>query len=502
MTMVRWGRWMPLLAAALSIAAASIWMNALQLQPVDDAFISFRAAVHLAQGQGPVFNPGERVESATSPLWVALLALLSRLGIDPTSSAVPLGLLAAGGGAALSAALAAELAGPLAALLAAITLAALPAWNCWPGTGMEIPLAGLAIAAATLVALRARSRRGAAAAGALAAAAALARPEAIVVVPVVVWAAGVAPRDQRGRAGAALIAAGLPLAAMFIARRVYFGAWVPNTYVAKREGLGLEALWRGASYVVWFALFHAALLFAVARAALRGGPSRLLAALCLAFAGAVVWDGGDHFPWGRLLAPALPVACALLGSELVVLPRRAITVPAALVASLVLQFVVPDRFPVFGPRRGRVRLWAEGGVVRYAIEAGHALATLPQGRVATLVIGAVGYFSGQAILDMVGLADAHIARTPHLPGIKPGHDHADVDYVLASRPEWVLFVPQLAPFTVTPEMEDEWLVRHQDYFLAALLLERDPRFRRDYRALDVRLDNGRHLRIWRRADLR
>ena len=40
----------------------------------DDAFISFRYAENLAGGNGPVYNPGERVEGYTSFLWVLLLA--------------------------------------------------------------------------------------------------------------------------------------------------------------------------------------------------------------------------------------------------------------------------------------------------------------------------------------------------------------------------------------------------------------------------------------------
>src|SRR5262245_33211087 len=37
---------------------------------VDDIFISMRFAANLAKGRGPVFNPGERVEGFSTPLWV------------------------------------------------------------------------------------------------------------------------------------------------------------------------------------------------------------------------------------------------------------------------------------------------------------------------------------------------------------------------------------------------------------------------------------------------
>jgi hypothetical protein len=40
----------------------------------DDAMISLRYAANLAQGQGLVWNPGERVEGFTNPLMVFLMA--------------------------------------------------------------------------------------------------------------------------------------------------------------------------------------------------------------------------------------------------------------------------------------------------------------------------------------------------------------------------------------------------------------------------------------------
>ena len=43
-------------------------------QFLDDAFITFRAAENLADGRGASFNPGERVQTCTTPLYVLLLA--------------------------------------------------------------------------------------------------------------------------------------------------------------------------------------------------------------------------------------------------------------------------------------------------------------------------------------------------------------------------------------------------------------------------------------------
>lgn len=55
----------------------------------DDAFITFRFAQHLSNGEGLVWNPGsERVEGFTSLLHVVLLALGLKLGLQPDSFSV------------------------------------------------------------------------------------------------------------------------------------------------------------------------------------------------------------------------------------------------------------------------------------------------------------------------------------------------------------------------------------------------------------------------------
>lgn len=44
---------------------------------IDDAYITFRYARNLLEGNGPVFNPGQRVLGTTTPLYMGLLAVVS-----------------------------------------------------------------------------------------------------------------------------------------------------------------------------------------------------------------------------------------------------------------------------------------------------------------------------------------------------------------------------------------------------------------------------------------
>lgn len=57
----------------------------------DDAYISFRTAHNLAEGNGMVVNPGEWIFVVTSPLWVLLLAGMRAVVHDTVLASVILG---------------------------------------------------------------------------------------------------------------------------------------------------------------------------------------------------------------------------------------------------------------------------------------------------------------------------------------------------------------------------------------------------------------------------
>ena len=61
--------------------------------PFDDDFILYRYARNLVEGQGPVFQPGERVEGFTSPLTVLLLAWGLRLGLAARTASLLISIL-------------------------------------------------------------------------------------------------------------------------------------------------------------------------------------------------------------------------------------------------------------------------------------------------------------------------------------------------------------------------------------------------------------------------
>lgn len=88
----------PTLFVLASLAAAAV-LFAVQVSQFfflsDDSYITFRYVRHVAQGFGPVWNPGERVEGYSSPLWLVLTALSLKLGWRLSSSLPSVGSPAA-----------------------------------------------------------------------------------------------------------------------------------------------------------------------------------------------------------------------------------------------------------------------------------------------------------------------------------------------------------------------------------------------------------------------
>ena len=132
----------PLGTALLAIAliVCVVWAVAWWPNTIDDAYITYRYAANVAHGHGAVYNPGERVEGFSSPLWLAILAVPARLGADPEPVSKVLGLVF-GLTALLVLGLALIRSGarPGLAGAAALMIAAFPTLHLYLVSGMETP---------------------------------------------------------------------------------------------------------------------------------------------------------------------------------------------------------------------------------------------------------------------------------------------------------------------------------------------------------------------------
>ena len=206
--------------------------------PLDDSWIHFQLARNVAEGHGFAYNPGVPVSGSTAPLWTLLLAgLFKAAGVYP-AWAKAAGIAAALGAAWLARRLCLTWTGDPALGLTAALSTVWSAPMVWGAlSGMEVTLAALLVTAA----LAAHAAGRVPIAAALIGLAVLARPESVLVVPLL-WLAG--PLTVRDSA----IAWGFP--AIILLPWVAFnvrtsGSPLPATAAAKIEG-GLLGLLSGA----------------------------------------------------------------------------------------------------------------------------------------------------------------------------------------------------------------------------------------------------------------
>ncbi|KFU81145.1 hypothetical protein SAMN04489729_4678 [Amycolatopsis lurida] len=401
----------------------------------EDAYITFRYVQNIADGNGPVFNPGERIEGYANFLWMIVVALpKAAFGADIETSAVVLGVLATLGAVLLAhvtvnrvVARAAGEARPASGVAAAVLVAGAGGLAAYGGSGTETPLFVLLVFG-VFASLAARRP---VVAGVLVAFAMMTRPAGFLLAVLVgIWLAAAA---SRGRytwwSPVGWLLGGLVFAAPWIAWRVtYYDHVLPPSAVIPFD-VGLSARidggWR---YLSGFSLAHQGFLLlgliaVVALLLRRTGRTPheaearsltwLMLATAVALTGFVVFFGGDAGPAWRLLAPIPPllsvaaVSAVLVSGVLVSTakpsprPRPPVQrlVPAAAVALSGLAVLVS----VFSPEMlARVRAWHDHGAQMEEIGRwldGH----LPPGSVvSTSAPGVLSYHAGTQ-LQIVGV---------------------------------------------------------------------------------------------------
>lgn len=438
------------------------WIRA-STDTTDDAYITFRCLQNLIEGHGLTFNPGTRVEAFSNPLLAFLLIPFAAVGASLELAAMLIGFI--------SFVACIYLAYRLTLTATDSESAALTASACVLGcfpllyysvTGLETGLfAALLLAALTRLCIRQQLDP----AGALIwSALLLCRPEApaylIAILP------AVACLDSRARRASIawwLACAGF-LAAALIARRLYYGLWLPNPFYAKAAGTAdldpaTNSLQGAAIYVSDFTLRVGILpvLLSILTFVLRFKQRFMLPLLCTAGTGLAfaVYTGGDWFPAGRYLVPIAPIlfVAACCGLATLRPGERSLRLPMLLAASVLIaslwsihQFKVRrDRYPFHVMNAGdcaSAAIW-----MRQNLPA--------ETRIAAYRIGALGYFSRLHVIDVFGLADHDIAViiSKH-PDYHPGRGMGDQipelrAYLAAAHPDAVLY-SQNASHRVTP----------------------------------------------------
>jgi hypothetical protein len=323
-------RWVPALSLAIAAALGAWYLLggaggrgvAAAGFPLDDAWIHQVYARSVARGEPFQYNPGEPETGATSPLWALLLAPPHAVGVPPVAWTKALGILLTAAAAIAGGRLLARLGLPGAGTAFALTLPALPYVSFAAVSGTEV---ALFVWLLLLTFDAARARRWAAT-GALAGLAILARPEGYLLLPLLAAAAAIAAR-RRGVAAALadVLRLGLPALAV-LSPWVGYCLWasgrpLPATFYAKAHWFGLANLaqWRkvgawlayqpasGGGLPVPLAALAAVLALGFAAAgALRLTRRDPLAWLPAAFPLVFLWGLTAELPMGIAARPAFP----------------------------------------------------------------------------------------------------------------------------------------------------------------------------------------------------
>jgi arabinofuranosyltransferase len=429
----------------------------------DDGFINLRVVSELRAGHGPVFNPGERVEAYTSPLWLFMLVvgdLFTPLRLEYVAVGFGISLAVVGLALVILGALrlhSDEAGGRVWFPAGALVLAVLaPMWR-FASSGLETGLtfAWLGGCLVVLASWSRHSRRLPAWAAAVVGVGPLVRPEFLLLsigfVSVVL--AGQWDRDNwRTRLG--LIAAGFALPFAYqIFRMGYFASLVPNPALAKEATRSYWSAGWGSfrstfidTYGVWIPILVLAVtayvpLFRRYRQQAHRRAVLVIAAFVLGGAVEalyVVRVGGDWMH-ARLLLPALFLIVAPVA--VVPMTRRflgaLLVAPWAIVAVAGLRSVddQPRAFPGgpanaitvadFGMDAGSPQRAAFMDPGVYYIN--NRLPGLPSGpatAVATYGVGVPSYALGPNtyILDLFGLGDTFTSHLKLTRRADVGHE--------------------------------------------------------------------------------
>ncbi|MEQ8819955.1 MAG: hypothetical protein RLY93_06895 [Sumerlaeia bacterium] len=414
----------------------------------DDAMISFAYSRNLVEGNGFVFNPGERVYGTTAPLFALFAAAGMVLGFAPWDWVLAFDVLWAGVVLWRLRQLL-ELCGWPGAFPLAGGLLVIAFPYTMPVPGMETFLF-IALIASALASCGAFLARGGSPVAPVAwgTGAALLRPDGVLVLGVV--AAFVAERLLRERAWRRLAWAYAPMLALpmfWLAAGAWFGAVVPHSMQAKAANTQAVdfrgTFWfRHLEYLVWS--YQAPHLLALGVlggwiGCVRRKAGRPLAAFYLVYFGVFALGRAPNVIWYR--SPLIVLEYAFAGAAIFLLARGLVRlgggrfsrlrgVPGGPIAVAVLSvllavlLLVPQRTAWKGYSR-YLRDLGVGGNLRgyrdvalYLSESRAPEDPLPL--VAAHEIGYLGYFRAGRVFDLQGLV------TPRVAEARRQNPHADL----------------------------------------------------------------------------
>lgn len=407
----------------------------------DDAMISMRYAYNLAHGMGLVWNPGEYVEGFTNPLWVGYMALFHLLPIPAGQISFYIqlsGLVFLAVSLFFVRKIVEEFTDDIFVMLGAVALTAFYGpLNIWGLLGMEVSLLTLLLTAAVWIAIR-DSSRFTSSSYILLAISTLVRTDMAVPFLVIFGVLYIAQPQYRKKH--LVWATGLFIlfiGGQTLARYLYYGDVLPNTYYLKIEGWPISLrMMRGLYALIWFAYYSnwafmllpfTLLLFR------RDWKVTLLFMVLLGQIGYSVYVGGDawenHGGANRYIALAMPIFFVLFtwtihelpGKAAATLESRREAVLGARLAYVILFAIAMLNFNLLLGDWKSIERWQFNRKLDYVagnernVRTALALrdATTPDASIAVIGAGSIPYLlPDRYVIDILGKTDPVIARGP------------------------------------------------------------------------------------------
>jgi hypothetical protein len=413
----------------------------------DDAFISFRYAKNFVEGNGLVYNVGERVEGYTNFLWTLLLSVFMKIGLDVIAVSQVLGVLFSLATVFLLLRLNRRLyqADNLFNYLAPLFLVCCGAYAAWSTGGLETSFfTFLVFLGAFFFISGMTGPRHLALSGLTFALVCMTRLDGLIF-------------------GLCFF---VPFLAYFVWRWSYYDSFLPNTFYVKlgegssyAEGFGylfafIKRFW------IWVMVVPLVFLGKVIRsnANLRA-VTIYFASMILIFSLYVLYAGGDFMDMFRFFVPILPLFFLLVqegfrGMYNHLRPlskrRRRITLvtPQILLIGLSVFFLAyPSEesnkvwsrkgIDSIGLLRDYARMWCKVGLMFQGI-------AKPGESLSTAAAGAIPYYSELYTIDELGLTLAPQSNWDVLKGSRPGHSgRITVEFILSRKPTFILGHPKI-----------------------------------------------------------
>jgi hypothetical protein len=424
----------------------------------DDAFISYRYVKNFINGHGLVFNPGERVEGYTNFLWIIILSIFARLGLDMIIVSKILGVAAGAGTLFLIYQISLNIFRNkdwsqgtkfvFFPLFAPLLLASNSAFAYWSISGLETAFFVMTVLLSVYFYFT--NERLMIISSALST---FVRPEGVLVFGILIIHKFFFKKDKLKNCLFSILGFILLLLPYLIFKIFYYGNLLPNPFYAK-TGFSIEYVKTGLAYF-WLFLKHYGLwgvLYLIPipfykDLEVKGKLALLMVYIYTLY---IIIIGGDVLRVHRFFLPVLPFLYLLFSFALIKLSlmlrkgfmNRAIPV-FLVIAFCVLTFFVPRNW-IMSVRSAEIGLCVK--MSKYAKGLTQSFGT--DFTLAMSTIGAISYLTDAKVIDMLGLTDPYIAKHPEkIPGLLSTWKEKkfNTQYLLSRNPDVIMFSTGVKP---------------------------------------------------------